>query len=228
MANYKNGIDTRNKLYASAKKLFCENGYSDTTVNDIISQAKSKLGLFTYYFESKEAVATDILKDYIDDVMNNLEILGHRLYPSNDALFIDMIEYRSFFKCTSTSPNASRFYTDLSATQAFIKKSAEVREFYFNRIADKCRYINSGSVLGIEFPDIAVSLSTGMDVQLCRDLCCKRLKTRFDEAVDCYFRQYYRFICNDTELINKNISLSRKLVSSLKFTVGESFKVTIE
>jgi AcrR family transcriptional regulator len=227
MANYKNGIDTRNKLYCSAKKLFCDNGYNNTTVNDIVSHANSKLGLFTYYFESKDSVATDILKDYINDVLNSL--LTHEdIYASNDALFTDMVEYRSYLKCTVTNPNISRFFTELSATPAFIKQCAEIRGFYFNRLMDRCRYLSTGGVLGIECPDMAVSLSTGMDVQLSRDLCEGNLKTHFEEAVDCYFRLYYRLICDSMELINKDIALSRKRVSSLNFTVGDSFSVIVE
>ena len=52
MANYRNGIETREALYASAQKTFSAKGYSGASIKDIITGVNSKLGLFTYYFES--------------------------------------------------------------------------------------------------------------------------------------------------------------------------------
>ena len=37
MANYKNGLETKESLYQSAKKIFYQKGYDKTTVKDIIT-----------------------------------------------------------------------------------------------------------------------------------------------------------------------------------------------
>ena len=39
MANYKNGLETKESLYQSAKKIFYQKGYDKTTVKDIITDA---------------------------------------------------------------------------------------------------------------------------------------------------------------------------------------------
>lgn len=229
MVNYRNGISTKNKLYNSAKKLFYENGYNGTTVSDIITYANSKLGLFTYYFDSKEAVATDIMREFLDNIMKSLINTKHVLYSSNDMLFIDMVECRTRFLSIISSKNAARYYAELSATQAFIQENIKIRDTAFKRLLGRGKYFKLGNaVLGKENPELAVSLSSGMEMQLCRDLCTKRLNTGADDALDNYFRYYYRLVTDDTELIEQKISLSREFAKKLKFSVGESFMVSIE
>lgn len=232
MANYKNGIDTKNRLYTSAKKLFFDGGYCGTTVSDIVNHADSKLGLFTYYFDSKEAVATDIMNEFFDDIMKNLINAKYVLYSSNDMLFIDMVEYRARFMCIISSKNASRFYTELSATQTFIKNNRETRQEAFNKLLGRSKYFSScNRVIGKENPELAVCLSSGMEMQLYRDLYAKNEESSVCKALDDYFRYYYRLVTEDSELselIDEKISLSREFIKKLKFSVRESFKVSIK
>jgi len=228
MACYKNGVETKKILYNSAKQLFFENGYLNTTVNDIVTNANSKLGLFSYYFQSKDALAVDILLNYAEEIIKILERKNRGLYRENDLLLIDMVEYRSFFKCTVFNQNASRFYTELSSTPAFILKNVEIRDYFFKRLMERSKHLHScESISAKENLDLAITLSTGMEAQLCRDLCCKRFTTCFDDALDFFFRTYYHMLSNDIELINAKIDLSREITSSYKFTVGDSFKVSL-
>ena len=69
MANYKNGLETKESLYQSAKKIFYQKGYDKTTVKDIITDARTKQGLLNYYFGAKENLAVQIYKDFCNDVV---------------------------------------------------------------------------------------------------------------------------------------------------------------
>ena len=62
MGNYKNGIETKTALYQSARNCFYEQGYFNTSIRDIVGAANSRLGLFSYHFESKEAVAVMVFR----------------------------------------------------------------------------------------------------------------------------------------------------------------------
>ena len=52
----KTGRNTRGRIISAAWKLFYEQGYDDTTVEDIIFESNTSKGSFYHYFESKDAL----------------------------------------------------------------------------------------------------------------------------------------------------------------------------
>ena len=52
----KNRRNTRGRIVAAAWKLFYEQGYEDTTVEDIIFESETSKGTFYHYFEGKDAL----------------------------------------------------------------------------------------------------------------------------------------------------------------------------
>ncbi len=52
----KNTRNTRGKIVSAAWKLFYEQGYEDTTVEDIIFESATSKGTFYHYFEGKDAL----------------------------------------------------------------------------------------------------------------------------------------------------------------------------
>ncbi len=52
----KNTRNTKSKIVSAAWKLFYEQGYEDTTVEDIIFESGTSKGSFYHYFESKDAL----------------------------------------------------------------------------------------------------------------------------------------------------------------------------
>ncbi|PKM52897.1 MAG: TetR/AcrR family transcriptional regulator, partial [Firmicutes bacterium HGW-Firmicutes-5] len=53
---YEKGIQTRNHLYEISKKCFYEQGYEKTKIKDIVTAADTPIGLFTYYFKTKDNI----------------------------------------------------------------------------------------------------------------------------------------------------------------------------
>lgn len=60
----KTGYKSFNKIIEVSKKLFATNGYSSTSINEIISSASIATGTFYNYFEDKKAVYIYLLQDY--------------------------------------------------------------------------------------------------------------------------------------------------------------------
>jgi len=93
----KNNRNTKGKIVSSAWKLFYENGYDDTTVEEIIEESGTSRGSFYHYFEGKDALLGSLsyvfdekymeLTDSINKDMGSFETL---LYL-NSELF-SMIE----------------------------------------------------------------------------------------------------------------------------------------
>lgn len=74
-------ITTRQKISAAAKNLFSIHGYSETTINDIITAAGITKGAFYHYFKSKEAVCGEIIDSIQSEYQNIFESLPKTANP---------------------------------------------------------------------------------------------------------------------------------------------------
>lgn len=52
----KNAKNTRGRIISAAWKLFYEQGYADTTVEDIVFESETSKGSFYHYFDGKDAL----------------------------------------------------------------------------------------------------------------------------------------------------------------------------
>lgn len=59
MAKKKNR-NTKGKIISAAWKLFYEQGYDDTTIEDIIEESQTSRGSFYHYFEGKDALLSSL------------------------------------------------------------------------------------------------------------------------------------------------------------------------
>ena len=81
----KNKNQTKKKIVSAAWKLFYEQGYDDTTVDDIIRESGTSKGSFYHYFEGKDALLSTLsllfdekyeeLMENMDDGMNSFDKL---------------------------------------------------------------------------------------------------------------------------------------------------------
>lgn len=228
MGNYKNGIETKNTLFQSCQKLFYEKGYLNTTVKDIVSDANSKLGLFTYYFNSKEAVAHKIYRDFVYQIPQKLKSVMEDEYPQ-DFLLIDMTEFRAFFLCIHANPQIAQFYLEMSYTDAFIQTTKEVAQTFIRQMMEEYNTDNLNTMLWTpHYFQSVTSLTSGMEVQFFRDLIRGQVEMSFDDGIDMYLEEYYRFLLKDLSLIKKSLRKSRHLLRDYSFKVLPDFQVIIE
>lgn len=62
------GKTSRMQIYETAKRLFYEKGYLDTTIKEIAEKADAKVGTVTYYYHKKEELFYEIYQEMIDKV----------------------------------------------------------------------------------------------------------------------------------------------------------------
>ena len=84
----KNTRNTRGRIISAAWKLFYENGYEGTTIEDIVTASQTSRGSFYHYFEGKDALLGTLA--YVFD--EKYEELWQELDPSMDA--VDRMIYR--------------------------------------------------------------------------------------------------------------------------------------
>jgi len=95
----KNQKNTKGKIITAAWDLFYEQGYDDTTIEEIIEESGTSKGSFYHYFEGKDALLGSLsyifdeeyerLQETLSDDMNNFD----KLLYLNCKLF-EMIEER--------------------------------------------------------------------------------------------------------------------------------------
>ncbi len=97
--------NTKGKIIAAAWKLFYEQGYEDTTVDEIIRAAQTSKGSFYHYFSGKDALLSTLaylfdekyeeLLDQMDDSMGSFEkliYLNNELFTMiEDSISIDLL-----------------------------------------------------------------------------------------------------------------------------------------
>ena len=97
MRGKRNTRNTKGKIISAAWKLFYEQGYESTTIEDIISESKTSRGSFYHYFEGKDALLGTlayVFDEKYDEISRNIaEDLSStkKLCYLNHELFV-MIE----------------------------------------------------------------------------------------------------------------------------------------
>ena len=96
----KNSSATKKKIVSAAWKLFYEQGYDDTTVDDIVLESGTSKGSFYHYFSGKDALLSSLsylFDDKYDELMptmdENMPCLDKLLYL-NTELFRMIEELR--------------------------------------------------------------------------------------------------------------------------------------
>ena len=77
----KNARNTKGRIISAAWKLFYEQGYEDTTIEDIVFESETSKGSFYHYFDGKDALLGTLA--YVFD--EKYEELQETLDPTQDA-----------------------------------------------------------------------------------------------------------------------------------------------
>ena len=101
----KNSRNTRGRIISAAWKLFYEQGYDDTTVEDIVFESETSKGSFYHYFDGKDSLMGTLayvfdekyeeLSGVLDpalDAVDKLVFLNHELYVMiESSISIDLL-----------------------------------------------------------------------------------------------------------------------------------------
>ncbi len=72
MATYKKGIETKERIFQAAKKMFYEYGYKSATIEKIANEAKVPIGLVNYYFK-KNDILTIVYTQFIANIKKAID-----------------------------------------------------------------------------------------------------------------------------------------------------------
>lgn len=112
----KNARNTRGKIVEAAWQLFYEQGYEDTTVEEIIESSHTSKGSFYHYFDGKDALLST-LSDLFDQKYLALQEAMDPAMPAMDKLlFLNRALFRMIENSVSMDLLARLLSTQLVPT----------------------------------------------------------------------------------------------------------------
>lgn len=121
MANYKTGIETKEKIYRTARKLFYDIGFVKTTLSEIAKESETNKAMVAYYFENKNNLALEVYNEYM--VVNKVRIQNaiNEQFPECNHVLKTAIEFRIQNKNCQLNHQLNRFYYELCESNVFMK-----------------------------------------------------------------------------------------------------------
>ena len=83
----------RDQIIDAANKLFVEHGYDGTSVRSIMREAGGEVGLFYYYFKSKDEVFNVVVERFIDGYIPRIEEMLERDAREPYRMMTDFFEF---------------------------------------------------------------------------------------------------------------------------------------
>ena len=103
----------KQEILATAKKLFYDNGFSNTTIADIAKELNTSNGRINYYFNTKDEIGKAVYTEYLDNVRSVVYDRIYNKFGGYDEALALAIRQRLNDKMYRDYPNAFRFYSDI-------------------------------------------------------------------------------------------------------------------
>lgn len=128
--------DTKNRILDAAETLFAQSGFDAVPVRKIMQQAETRLGLMSYYFESKEALLDAVVARRIDTLnIRRLDLLKAAL-DTDDVTVAKLVDclVRPYSELIKEQGQAWRSYAKLNAHLSQSPRWATLIRKYFDPI----------------------------------------------------------------------------------------------
>ena len=86
----KKNRNTKGKIISAAWKLFYEQGYDDTTIEDIIEESQTSRGSFYHYFEGKDALLSSLSYLFDEKYEELLETLDSEMTAFDTLMYLNL------------------------------------------------------------------------------------------------------------------------------------------
>lgn len=165
MATYKKGVETRERIFQSAKKMFYEYGYKSATIERIAANANVPIGLVNYYFKKNEILSI-IYSQFIQNIKKAIDEQISR--DIENPLQRHIVFTRIFYMIMLSNDKNRELYKEI-----FINQLVE---------ADVC------DLVGIEFIDIIRTFDINITESIFRRLIIAEYGARRELLIDRYDR----------------------------------------
>lgn len=113
---YEKGIQTRNHIYHTAKQLFYDQGYTKTRIQQITEAAGVPIGLFTYYFKTKDKIVQQIYSEFNTKI--SLRVTEATQKGFENSIIRHAVHSWIYYDRLLNDPGNCRFYAEVMATKS--------------------------------------------------------------------------------------------------------------
>lgn len=110
----KNSRNTKGKIVSAAWKLFYEQGYDETTVEEIVEESGTSRGSFYHYFEGKDALLSSLSVLFDDKYAELSKTMDPELSPIEKLQYINQELFLMIENTVSVELLARLFATQLT------------------------------------------------------------------------------------------------------------------
>ena len=114
----KNNRNTKSRIIAAAWKLFYEQGYDDTTVEEIVEESGTSKGSFYHYFNGKDALLGSLSELFDDKYTELIPTLKEDMHSFDKLMYLNREMFRMIDNSISLDLLA-RLYSSQLITTAF-------------------------------------------------------------------------------------------------------------
>lgn len=112
--------EIRERIYETAKELFYENGFTNTTLKMIAEKADANSAMVSYYFGSKTKLGAKIICDFFAASKREGKACLDEVCPDADLYLQSALDNRITTHNFSNNPNLFRFYLELDETNFYV------------------------------------------------------------------------------------------------------------
>jgi AcrR family transcriptional regulator len=142
-------VDRRERIVANATELFAAKGYHGTTIDEIVQATGIAKGTFYIYFDSKEEILVEVIKQLIESTMEKID---HELESREKKDFVTRIEIKGQKMLDLYIERSELLYMLLGETVGNPRLMNQLREVY-ERLAERIEEdIREGVEAGEIFP----------------------------------------------------------------------------
>jgi AcrR family transcriptional regulator len=211
MATYKKGIETRERIFQSAKKMFYEYGYKNATIEKIADDAKVPIGLVNYYFK-KNDILSIIYTQFIQNIKKCIDDQASHLLEN--PLQKHIIFTRIFYTIMLSNDKNRELY----------------KEIFINELVDA----DANDLIGSELMDIFRTFNIDISESICRRLMIAEygarrelLMARYDRLDPEKSKDFINFLATisvrlagvDIKVIMQNVRKAEEIFKQIDYSI---------
>ena len=220
MAEYSVGTATRNKIYQAAMSLFYEHGIQATSYNQIAERAQVNVGLITYHFKKKSALATNVYWDFLSSIEKAIDAQWG--VSGLDAPEFNVVYELLLFRLLTDDANVARFYSEIMSGPEYHEASLDMQREVMHDLAN-----GMGARIDRNGFYSIVCMVNGTEAELVKAVVDGKVNESIEDLVRRDIMCCYFLLGVDLDKASAHFERGLGLVENLKMVCDERFSCSI-
>lgn len=215
MANYENGLDTKEKILDACRVLFYLKGFEKTTFKDIGESAKANQGLIVYYYKNKNVLANTIFQSVMTQLMKRIQ----EYFSSEESLVCYFISDFLYFRMLYEDEYFRRF-VESCCNNGILNKNPETFDEEYKRYYDEMiSFMEDSYIFDDSMRDGLLAVYEGMKDSYSLYICRNYSHMTTDAATINYITLYCHLLDIPREIYGERMLYAQLLANHLEVSI---------